>query len=265
MPDVIDVDPGTGRPPVVLLHGWTGSKEDFLPVIDALAADRRVLVPDLPGHGTSPPAPDGDYGLSAHVGWVLQLLADRGVAGEVHILGHSHGGLVAQRVAYFAAHRIASLVLVGTGLGALGDESRESVVRIARIARAEGVEAAWAATEALDEGEPPDPRQAFVRRRFLQMRPEAIVGVAANLVTAMPLGAFLRGIDFPVLVCHGAGDVAWLPHEQRRLAQRIAGARYAVVPDALHSPAVENPTGLLGLVRPFLADADPATPEQEPA
>ena len=256
--EVIDTDPEIARPgaPVVLLHGWTGSKEDFLPVLDALAADRRVLVPDLPGHGSCPPAPDGDYGLSAHVRWVLDLLADRGVDGEVHVVGHSHGGLVAQRLAYAAAHRIASMVLIGTGLGSLGDESRADVVRIATTARDVGVEAAWAASEAMGGEGQPDPRLEFLRRRFLAMRPEAVVGVAANLLTTMPLGAFLRGIDFPVLVCHGEGDAAWRPHEQRLLADRIAGARYAVVPDALHSPAVENPEGLLDLLRPFLAEAD---------
>jgi pimeloyl-ACP methyl ester carboxylesterase len=261
--EVLDRGPlagaGAAGPPVLLLHGWTGSKEDFLPVVDGLAEDRRVLVPDLPGHGSCPPPVDGDYGLAAHVRWVLGLLADLGVDGDLHLLGHSHGGLVAQRIAYAAAHRIASLALVGSGLGALGDDAREQVVAIATTARDHGVEAAWAVAQgqAPVDGAP-DPRAAFIRRRFLAMPPEAVLGVGANLVTAAPLGAFLRGIDFPVLVCHGEGDSAWLPHEQRLLARRIAGARYAVVPDALHSPAVENPAAFLALLRPFLADADPA-------
>ena len=46
--------PADAGPPVVLLHGWTGSKEDFSAVVDALSADRRVLVPDLPGQGDTP-------------------------------------------------------------------------------------------------------------------------------------------------------------------------------------------------------------------
>jgi pimeloyl-ACP methyl ester carboxylesterase len=251
--DVLDLDPGSGAIPLLLLHGWTGSKEDFAPVVERLAAARRVLVPDLPGHGSCPPAADGDYSLGAHVRWLLDLLADRGVRGDVHVLGHSHGGLVAQRLAAAAAHRVTSLALVGTGLGAVGDATRAEVVAVARAARDRGVEAAWATSLAQGDGGPPDP---VVRARFLAMPAEAIVGVARNVVVSEPLGAFLRGVDFPVLVCHGEDDTAWTPAEQQLLARRIAGARYAIIPDAQHCPATENPEGLLALLEPFLVDAD---------
>ncbi|HUG86369.1 MAG TPA: alpha/beta fold hydrolase, partial [Euzebya sp.] len=72
----------TGQPdgaaglPVVLLHGWTGSKEDFDRIIAALASRRRVVAPDLPGHGGTAPASDGDYSLPAHVRFLQQLLDD---------------------------------------------------------------------------------------------------------------------------------------------------------------------------------------------
>ncbi len=249
----LDVDASSGGGlPVVLLHGWTGSKEDFAAVVEPLAAQRRVIVPDLPGHGDSQPPVDGDYSFAAHVAWILKLLDGLGVV-DLHLVGHSHGGLVAQRVAYAAAHRIASLTLVGTGLGALGDVTGDMIIRVVTTAMDHGMEAAWEVVSGTAEpGAAPDPREAFVRERFLSMTPEAVRGVGRNLVTASPLGAFLYGIDFPVLVCHGEGDTAWLPHEQRLLASRIAGARYAVVPDALHSPAVENPVGFLDLLLPFL-------------
>ncbi len=249
------LDEGEGHP-LLLLHGWTGSKEDFEPIVGALARHHRVIVPDLPGHGATPPPGDHDHGLGAHVRWVLDLLDDLGV-GDLHVLGHSHGGLVAQRLAYAAADRITSLTLLGTGLGALGDEARSMVVDVATTARDEGMAAAWERISAGADPAAPDPREDFVRARFLAMRPETVLGVGRNLVTATPLGAFLYGIDFPVLVCHGEGDTAWLPHEQQLLARRIAGARYAVVPDALHSPAVENPEGMLELLLPFLTDATP--------
>jgi pimeloyl-ACP methyl ester carboxylesterase len=71
-------------------------------------------------------------------------------------------------------------------------------------------------------------------------------------------------VDFPVLVCHGEGDTTWLPHEQRLLARTIAGATYRIIPDALHSPAQENPEGLLAQLLPFLAAADPPAPDPLP-
>ncbi|CAN5359672.1 alpha/beta hydrolase [soil metagenome] len=248
---------GPGGLPVLLLHGWTGSKEDFAAVIPRLADRRRVLAPDLPGHGAAPPAADGDYSLAAHVG-VVRALLDRAGIDAFHMVAHSHGGLIAQRVAYVMAQRVGSMTLIGSGLGALGDASREMVVRVAIAARDRGMSAAWAEVRG-EHGGPggeESPHDAFVRKRFLSMPPAAVVGVASNLVTAMPLGAFLHGIDFPVLVCHGEGDDTWLPHEQQLLARRIAGAAYRVIPDALHSPAVENPDGLMADLEPFLAAAD---------
>lgn len=44
----------------------------------------------------------------------------------------------------------------------------------------------------------------------------------------------------PVLVTHGDDDDAWPPSVQRKMARRL-GAEYVVIPDAAHSPAVENP------------------------
>jgi pimeloyl-ACP methyl ester carboxylesterase len=49
----------------------------------------------------------------------------------------------------------------------------------------------------------------------------------------------LRATGVPVLVQHGAGDDAWLPEVQADMAARL-GAAHDVVPDAQHSPAVEN-------------------------
>jgi pimeloyl-ACP methyl ester carboxylesterase len=51
-------------------------------------------------------------------------------------------------------------------------------------------------------------------------------------------------------VVHGADDDAWPPHVQREMAERL-GARYAVIPDAAHSAAVENPATLLDVLLSF--------------
>lgn len=254
-----------GARPLVLVHGWTGSKEDFDPVLEVLSAERRVVAPDLPGHGGTPTpagATAADHDVATTARWVVALL-DALDLGEVHLLGHSLGGLVAQRVAYLASERLASLTLVGSGIGAVGEATADRILRVALTARDEGMDAAWAVVVDGADGGGGDPREAFVRRRFLAMDPEVVLGGARALTTAAPLGAFLRGIDLPVLVCHGEGDEAWLPHEQRLAARTIAGAVYRVVPDAMHSPAVENPRGLLDVLVPFLRRAD--DPARRPA
>ena len=261
-----DAGSGPGAP-LLVLHGYTGSKEDFTPVVDTLAADRRVVVVDLPGHGDSPgPDDPAAYGLGALTAWVLRV-ADALDLGELHLLGHSMGGLLAQRIASLASQRLRSLILADTGLGALRDDVADLAAALAVIARDHGMQAAWDATQhhAMEEQRPhreiDEARERFVQRRFLAMNPAALIGGARVLIGSAPHGAFLRGIDLPVLVLHGDNDDRWLPSEQRLLARTIAGAEYVVIPDAMHSPQLENTDVWVKVVRDFLARAelDPVT------
>ncbi|MBE9558713.1 MAG: acetoin dehydrogenase dihydrolipoyllysine-residue acetyltransferase subunit [Proteobacteria bacterium] len=103
-------------PPLVLLHGFGGDKDNWLFNIDALAVGRRVLALDLPGHGES--AKDiagGD--LAALAGAVLAFLDALSIP-RAHLAGHSLGGAVAIAAARAAPERVASLSLIGAaGLG----------------------------------------------------------------------------------------------------------------------------------------------------
>jgi pimeloyl-ACP methyl ester carboxylesterase len=245
---------GGSAPPLLIVHGFVGGRDDFAGVLDALAEDRRVVAVDLPGHGGSDgPDDPAAYGLSALAAWVLRV-AEALDLGEPHLLGHSLGGLIAQRAAASSSQRLRSLVLMDTGLGALREEAAERIVRIAVAARDEGPEAALAASV---DGQRLDPEEhAAGLERMARPRTAAIVGGARGLVNAVPLGAFLRGIDIPVLVVHGEDDDVWRPNEQRLLAATVAGAVYAVVPGAAHSPQRENPEAWAAVVRGFLRRAD---------
>jgi pimeloyl-ACP methyl ester carboxylesterase len=259
------VDGGPGQP-LLLVHGFTGSKEDFDPVLSRLGETRPVIAVDLPGHMDSPgPDDPAAYGLGALATWLLRL-ADALDLRDFHLLGHSLGGLVVQRVAAMASQRLHSMILMDTGMGALREEAAEVVTRMAVAARDEGMEAAW------EEGQrrpprvhtpSPNPeREVFSRRRFLALNPAGLIGEARGLIGAAPLGAFLRGIDIPVLVIHGEHDDAWIPSEQALLARTVSGARYVVVPDAVHSPQLENAEYWLKAVTTFLADAENTTADR---
>ena len=249
--------------PLVLVHGFTGSKEDFEPVLDSLAADRPVIAVDLPGHGGSEGTDDpAAYGLATTSAWLLRFVDEIGLE-DFHLLGHSMGGLVVQRTAAVASQRLASLILMGSGLGALREEASDHIADVAIAARDRGLQAAWDVIlqrPAREFAIPADAqREEFLYRRFFALPPAAIIGGARNLISAAPLGAFLYGIDIPVLVIHGEHDDAWLPSEQALLARTIAGARLVVVPDAVHSPQLENRDYWTKAVTEFLAEADGAT------
>jgi len=102
--------PGTGVP-VVLLHGIASNKEFWLPLVDELAArGRRVIVPDLLGHGGSPSPDYIDYSTADQAKAVIALLNKLRVRQYV-LVGHSMGSLVASRIASLRPDAAAKLIL----------------------------------------------------------------------------------------------------------------------------------------------------------
>src|SRR4051794_28898540 len=116
--------------PALLVPGYTGSKEDFLPVLGPLArAGHRVVAIDLRGQwqsaGPEDPAAYTIDALAKDVAAVLPVLGPQPPLG-----GHSFGGLVPRR-AVIAGARPLTLALVGSGPGALGG-NRAVIVELMR-------------------------------------------------------------------------------------------------------------------------------------
>ncbi len=86
-----------GAPTLVMVHGFTGSKENWYPLAGQLRGRYRLLIPDLPGWGDSERKNGADYGYVAQAERVAEFLAQvaRQPEGEVVLLGHSMGGGVA--------------------------------------------------------------------------------------------------------------------------------------------------------------------------
>lgn len=108
---------GSG-PPLVLLHGGSGSWTHWLRNVEPLvAAGRRVLVPDLPGFGDSavPPAGTDADALPGPLEEGLRYILG---SAPLDVAGFSFGGLTAGLLAAQFPHRIARLVVIGApGLG----------------------------------------------------------------------------------------------------------------------------------------------------
>jgi pimeloyl-ACP methyl ester carboxylesterase len=93
-------DAPAGAPTVVMLHGFTGSKENWYPVAERLRGKYRLLVPDLPGWGESERKAGADYGFVAQdervAAFIAQVARRAGAPkGEIVLLGHSMGGGIA--------------------------------------------------------------------------------------------------------------------------------------------------------------------------
>jgi pimeloyl-ACP methyl ester carboxylesterase len=254
----------------LLVPGYTGSKEDFAPLVDPISdAGIEVLAVDLPGqYESSGPDQESAYRPAA-LGTVLaDLVAKIAADGRrVLLLGHSYGGLVV-RAAVLAHAPVTGLTLLDSGPAELPPGDRRSALDTGEaILREHGIEAAHQVLESRAAEDPewattPVELKEFKRKRFLRSTVAGLLGMAdglryePDLVTK--LAAALRTAGASALVICGEQDDAWSVASQRDMADRL-DADFAVVTGAKHNPNTENPDGLLGTVLPtwraWLADA----------
>lgn len=106
---------GTAKLPVLCMHGLTRNARDFGPLAEALAATRRVIVPEMRGRGMSDYAPDSDtYSPITYVADVEKLLAEQGID-RFAVVGTSMGGLMTMLMAAGKPGRISAVVMNDIG------------------------------------------------------------------------------------------------------------------------------------------------------
>jgi pimeloyl-ACP methyl ester carboxylesterase len=88
-------DAPPGAPTLVMLHGFTGSKENWYPLARELRGRYRLVIPDLPGWGASERKTGADYGFVAQSARVADFIAMISRGKPVVLLGHSMGGGIA--------------------------------------------------------------------------------------------------------------------------------------------------------------------------
>lgn len=240
----------------VLVPGYTGSKEDFVALLDPLrSTGLSVLAVDLPGQHESPgPSREEDY-YPDPLGRTLAALVTELAAGgdRVLLLGHSYGGLVC-RSAVLAGAPVTGLTLLDSGPGALPRGQRTALMDATEpVMRTVGIEAVQRLLEARDGIIEPPALAALLRARFLRSSTAGLLGMATGLRIEPDrvdeLAAALRTTAIPCLVAFGESDDVWPVAVQRDMAARL-GAAAAMIPGAAHSPNTENPQALLDALLP---------------
>jgi pimeloyl-ACP methyl ester carboxylesterase len=231
---------------VLLIPGFTGSKEDFAPLLPLLAESGwSGATYDQRGQFESPGGPDDDYSLRGFADDAVAVSAALfGVDERVHLVGHSFGGLVAGTAAIEHPEIWASLTLVCSGPGAIEGERGKAALTVADLIKREGLEAAWEAKQRDEEERGIEPAEGdvaeFVHRRFLSNSPESLAAISRHLGTAPDRTPELTDLTIPTSMLRGENDDAW-PHGVQDALAKALGTKVVLIKDASDSPAVEQP------------------------
>ncbi|MFD3544062.1 alpha/beta fold hydrolase [Streptomyces sp. NPDC058655] len=240
----------------LLVPGFTGSKEDFVALLEPLAAaGYRVVAVDGRGQYESPGPRDEDAYALEELARDLLAQARALDAGPVHVVGHSLGGLVSRAAVLRDPAPFASLTLMSSGPAAIDElqRGRTKLLVAALESLREDMPAVWAAMRAHDpEDAVPDAPEltAFLRERWLATVPEQLIATGRALVSEPDRVAELAAVPLPKLVLSGAVDYAWPVPLLADMARRL-GVEHVVVEGAEHSPNAENPQVTAGALASF--------------
>jgi pimeloyl-ACP methyl ester carboxylesterase len=248
----------SGQPVALLVPGYTGSKEDFLPLLRPLARVGYLAVAiDQRGQFESAWAssPAG-YTFEALAEDVCQLSAELASTGSgVHLVGHSMGGLIGRAAVLRKRELFDSFTLMDSGPSAIGGQRRMLLDAGELVLAQSGMAGLWNQLEASARTDPKYARSspallAFLRTRFLATDPVGLQVTGRALRTVEDRTDELSQTGVPMLVLHGVSDDAWPPALQAEMARRL-GAAHTVITGAAHSPAVENPAATVRALLDF--------------
>jgi pimeloyl-ACP methyl ester carboxylesterase len=246
-------------PPLVLLHGIGGNASQWVHQLEGLSDGWDVVAWDAPGYGGSDD-PGPDWGMADYADCLAGLLDTLGF-GQVHLLGQSWGGVLAQEVHRRHGERLRSLVFSDTmaaGAQPMEDRQASLAARLRALDTMTPTEMARARTPALVGRDTPATALAEIEAMLAEIRPAGYRRSAIALAEADTLDT-LGTIEAPALVIAGELDGIVPPALARDLHGRIPGAGWVLIPDAGHLAGQERPEQYNTIVRDFLSGVERAT------
>ncbi|MBF6183597.1 alpha/beta fold hydrolase [Nocardia otitidiscaviarum] len=233
------------RGTVVLVPGFTGSKEDFAAMLPLLAAaGYRAVAYDQRGQWQSdgPDQIDG-YTMDDFSGDLLKVVDQVSGQQPVHLVGHSFGGYVARVAVVARPERFRTLTLLASGPSSVSDINFPPPSLVAQAVEAGGQEFIWQQmSSALFAADSADPaRIDFLHQRILATKKANILGIL-QVMEVPPLAdpSVLRAAGVPILVAYGDTGDLWNPEVHERFAAAL-GAHRAVYPGVGHLPNEDRP------------------------
>jgi pimeloyl-ACP methyl ester carboxylesterase len=261
------IDMGSGDPPIVFIHGLSGSWHNWLENLPHLAAGHRVIAFDLPGFGASE-MPREKISIPGYARFVDALLNRLGVGAAV-VVGNSMGGFIGAEIAIQFPARVERLVLVSAAGLSVEHLRHERALGALRLGR--NLLIAWGTfVGARSEALAGRPRARRLLLAFVAHRPELLPGPlvahqvrnsgkpgfvdAVDALTGYPIRARLGTIACPTLIVWGRNDMLVPVRDADDFARLIPNSRKVVWDETGHVPMLERPAAFNALVDAFVAE-----------
>ena len=245
-----------GSPRLLLLHGWPLHRAIWSDVAPRLAdAGFRVLCPDLPGFGESPPLPSDRWTVEAFAEEVATFVRGTGTS-RIAVAGHSFGGYVALALADVARDRLAGLGLVASRTIPDSETARAGRYATIEKVRAQGAQALLPDLPVkLLAPDSPESLRARAQQAIEGCPSEAIVAGLTAMAVRPDRTAVLESLPRPLLVLHGDADQL-IPVSQAVQPARQAGPMDRVIlPGVGHMPMWEAPGETADAIRGWARSA----------
>jgi pimeloyl-ACP methyl ester carboxylesterase len=262
------IEYGSG-PPLLLVHGLSGCWQNWLENIPHFARTHRVIVPDLPGSGSSE-MPREPITIARYARF-LDRLGDQLEIAAAAVVGNSMGGFIAAELAITSPQRVERLALVSAAGISAEHVNSESVLA---VARAMAMTAGWG-TSRLETFA----RRPRLRRIVLGLvchRGDGLPGpIALELMKGSGRAGFLPALEAllsyplrdrlpeiacPTLIVWGAKDRIIPVRDASVFERLIPNARKVVLAGTGHVPMVERPARFNALMSEFLSESARAAP-----
>lgn len=253
---VVQLEAGpVDAPLVVLLHGFTGAKENWLPLMAELSATHRVIAPDLPGWGESDREPGADYGVVAQSERIAAWLGTLPRTPDL-LVGHSMGGHIAALVAARHPERVPRIALLSAagvafvpnefgravmdGGHPFAVEDRATLDRYLGLVFTDPPFVPWPADRAL------------IARRIADHDFEVAVLERLRGAEAFAVQPLLKDIRAPALLLWCDDDRVIDPSAAALFAAGLRDSRTVMLPGCGHMPMVADVAGTAAALRSAL-------------
>ncbi|MEE1804397.1 alpha/beta hydrolase [Streptomyces sp. JV176] len=241
---VLDARPaGEPHGTVLMLPGFSGSKEDFIALLEPLAAAgyRTVAVDGRGQYETDGPDTQEAYTRAELAADVLAQAA--ALDTPVHLLGHSLGGQISRAAVLLDRDPFLSLTLMSSGPAEVTPGQRERIKLLSDTLSVMSMAQVW---DLMQTMEPPEDvstpgSRADLRERWVRTSPAQLVATGAQLSAEPDRVAELAAVQrLPLHVISGERDDVWPVPLLDSMARRLE-ARRTVIAGAEHSPNTDRP------------------------